>query len=298
MSAFSAIDLEKLPSPEVIESLDYENIYAEMLAELRIRWPDFTAEMESDPVVKVLEVAAYRELLLRARINDVSRSVMLAFSKKNDLEHLAAFFGVGRQEVSAGNPDVIPPIPPIYESDDRLRQRTQLSLEGHSTAGPEGSYIFHALAADVRVKDVDVKSPVPGDVVVTILSTENIGIPSEDVLRSVRNRLNHDDVRPLTDRVTVNAGEVITYFIEAELFLFDGPDAEVVRQSAVDAMQTYVDSRHRLGHDIVLSGIYAALHQPGVQRVELSLPLQNIAVSPNRAAWNTNVDISIGGRGE
>lgn len=298
MSAFSAIDLEKLPSPEVVESLDFDTVYSEMLADLHIRWPEFTAELESEPVVKILEVAAYRELILRARINDASKSVMLAFATKNNLEHLAAFFSVERQEVSPGDPAAIPPVLPTFENDVRLRQRTQLSLEGHSTAGPVGSYIFHALAADARVKDVDVQSPAPGDVVVTILSTENNGVPSSTVLDNVRTHLNADDIRPLTDRLTVNAGEIISYQIDAELFLFDGPDSDVVKRRAEKAIQDYVNSRHRLGHDIALSGIYAALHQPGVQHVELTTPTANIIIQPHQAAWNTRIDISLGGRSE
>ncbi len=37
MSGFTAIDLAKLPSPEVVEQLDYEQILATMLSDLRNR---------------------------------------------------------------------------------------------------------------------------------------------------------------------------------------------------------------------------------------------------------------------
>ncbi|MFL0805518.1 MAG: baseplate J/gp47 family protein [Agarilytica sp.] len=298
MSAFSAIDLEKLPPPEVVEILDFEDVLSEMLADLQSRWPEFTAALESEPAVKILEVAAYREVQLRARINDASRAVMLAFAQKNDLEHIAAPFGVERQEVSSGDPDALPPILPTFENDDRLRQRTQLSLEGHTTAGTIGSYKFHALAADARIKDVDVQSPTPGDVVVTLLSTENSGNPSAEVLTNVRTFLNAEDVRPLTDRVTVNASEVISYDIEAELILFDGPDEEVVRRSSENALRAYVADRHRLGHDIALSGLYASLHQPGIQRVVLVRPTADLVIQPHQAPWNTGITITLGGRGE
>ncbi len=298
MSAFSAIDLEKLPPPEVVEPLDFETVLSDMLDDLRDRWPEFTAELESEPAVKILEVAAYRELQLRARINDASKAVMLAFAQRSDLEHIAAQFGVARQEVSPGDPDAVPPIPPEFEDDQRLRQRTQLSLEGHSTAGPVGSYIFHALAADARVKDVDVQSPTPGDVVVTVLSTEGSGTPSDEVLGNVRDVLNAEDIRPLTDSVTVRPPEIISYDIHAQLFLFDGPDEEVVRQSAMDAIRAYVDDRHRLGHDIALSGLFAALHQPGVQRVVLTQPISDLEIEPHQAAWNTSITITLGGRSE
>ncbi len=298
MSAFSAIDLEKLPPPEVVEPLDFDAILTEMVDDFTVRWPEYSADLESEPAVKLLEVTAYRELQLRARVNDASRAVMLAFAQKGDLEHIAARFGVERQEVSPGDPDALPPILPTFENDDRLRQRTQLSLEGHTTAGTIGSYKFHTLAADPRIKDVDVQSPTQGDVVVTILSTENSGNPSAEVLTNVRTFLNAEDVRPLTDRVTVSAPEVLPYMIEAELILFDGPDEEVVRRSAENALQGYVEDRHRLGHDIALSGLYAALHQPGVQRVALTQPTADIVIQPHQAPWNTGITITLGGRGE
>jgi phage-related baseplate assembly protein len=94
MSGFSAIDLTKLNAPDIIETLDFENIFNDMVAELKSRDNAFDALLESEPVIKVLEVAAYREVLLRARINDASKAVMLAYAKTSDLDNLAAYFGV------------------------------------------------------------------------------------------------------------------------------------------------------------------------------------------------------------
>lgn len=63
------IDLSQLPEPEVIENLDFETIYQELLGDFREAMAgEWTAEVESDPVLKLLQLAAYRELLLRARI--------------------------------------------------------------------------------------------------------------------------------------------------------------------------------------------------------------------------------------
>lgn len=92
MTPFSAIDLEKLPSPNVVESLDFEMILAEMLDDLRERNPEISITLENDPIYKILEVAAYREMSLRVRINFASRTVMLAYAVKVDLDNLAAFF--------------------------------------------------------------------------------------------------------------------------------------------------------------------------------------------------------------
>lgn len=95
-NAFTAVNLSKLPPPVVVEQLDFETIFAEMLADLQSRDPVFTALVESDPAFKILEVAAYRELLIRQRANESAKAVMLAFANDADLDQLGANVGVAR----------------------------------------------------------------------------------------------------------------------------------------------------------------------------------------------------------
>lgn len=91
------IDINKLPAPQIVEELDYETILTAMRAKLAELLPDWTAsDLESDPANKVLEVAAYREMLMRQRVNESVRACMLAFARSTDLDHLAANFGVER----------------------------------------------------------------------------------------------------------------------------------------------------------------------------------------------------------
>ncbi len=293
MNPFNAIDLSKLPPPSIVEVVDFEQIVVEMLADFRERLPDYTNTLESDPVYKLLEVAAYREMLLRARINDASRAVMLAYARRSDLDHLAAFYGVERLIVDRGDDTVIPPRPPVLEDDDRFRLRVQLSLEGHTTAGPRGSYLFHTMTADPRVKDVDVDSPSPGDVVVTILSSEGNGIPTDDMLQNVDAYLSADDIRPLTDFVTVQAATIKPYRIVAELTLFEGPDSGIVHRAAVNKTSEYIAEQHRLGQDVVVSGLHAALHREGVERVNLIEPANDIVIRGNEAPFNESTVITL-----
>ena len=70
-----------------------EVILAEMRAKMRELCPEWTGyELESDPANKVLEVAAYREMLIRQRVNEAACGVMVAFATGSDLDHLAAFY--------------------------------------------------------------------------------------------------------------------------------------------------------------------------------------------------------------
>ncbi|KPU83533.1 baseplate assembly protein [Marinosulfonomonas sp. PRT-SC04] len=298
MSVFSAINLADLPAPDVVETLDYESILADLKADLVMRHPDLAEalSLESEPVVKLLEVVAYREIVLRQRVNDAARANMLAFSVGADLENLGALFGVVRGVIQEADPSAIPPMPAIVEDDTRLRTRIQLALEGFSTAGPVGAYIFWGLSASPDVKDVGVTSPAPGQVEITVLSRIGDGAPSGALIATVASALNADDVRPLTDQVFVKAATITAYSVEASLTLYDGPDSALVVAAANAAVATYVETNHRLGRDITVSGLHAALHQSGVQNVALAAPAASLVIAADTAAHCTSITITFGGR--
>ena len=276
--AFSAIQLERLPAPTVVEEVQYEAILAAMLADLRSRDPIFSALVESDPAYKILEVAAYREMLLRQRINEAARQTMLAYATGSNLDQIGARYGVIRRD---------------GEGDEIYRRQIQLAFEGYTTAGSEGSYVFHTLRASLLVKDVYVTSPVPGDVEVYVLSTEGDGYPSDSLLETVEETLTSEDVRPLTDQVFVLPAEPVHYDVEAVLHLYSGPDPAVVEKAATSALVEYVNGTQILGGEAALSGIYAALHQPGVRFVELLSPSQSVICQPHQSPFCTNVNVSI-----
>ena len=298
MSQFTAINLAQVAPPDVIEPLDFEQILAAMLADLLERAPELDAQVESEPFMKLLEVCAYRELQLRARINDAARAVMLPYSTGTDLDNLGALFGVERLMLSPAVPTAIPPIPAVYESDSDFRYRIQLSLEGLSTAGPEGAYIFHALSADGQVLDASAISPTPGEVLITVLSRQGSGVPDATLLATVLAKLSDESVRPLTDYVQVQPATIAQYQVTATLYFYAGPDREVVMANARAALEAYTAGQHRLGLDVTLSGIYAALHQPGVQRVDLASPTANLVVNRQSASYCTAINLTDGGLDE
>lgn len=298
MSRFVQIDLSALTPPDVVEALDYEAIVAAIKADVEAAAPELAdvLGLESEPVVKLIEAFAYRELLLRQRVNDAAEAVMLARASGADLDNLAALFGVERLTISPGDPDTVPPIPAVMEADEALRQRVQLSLEAQSVAGPEGAYLFHARAADERVRDASVISPGAGEVLVTVLASEGDGTAPQDLVDAVETAVGAEDVRPLTDHVTVSSAAVVDYTIEAELTLYHGPDADVAADAARASVEAFATRHHRIGHDITRSGLFAALHVEGVQRVELIQPAADIVVDDTQAAYCSAIAVSVGGR--
>lgn len=293
--AFTTVDLSQLAAPGVVETLSFEAILAQMLTDLRSRDPAFTATVESDPAYKILEVCAYRELLIRQRVNEGAKAVMLAFATGSDLDQIAANYNVARLVLDPGDPAALPPVPPTYETDEAFRARIPLSLEGYTTAGSEGSYVFHALSADGDVKDAAAVSPDPGQVTVYVLSQDGDGTASSGLLATVAAALNAEKVRPMTDEVLVQSASIVTYEVTAELVLYPGPDSAVVLAAAQAAIQAYTKAIHRIGYDVSLSGVYQALHQAGVQRVNLAAPTANITVGEGQAAFCTAITLTVAG---
>jgi phage-related baseplate assembly protein len=301
----ATIDLSQLPAPDVVEVLDYETLLAERKATLISLYPEDEQEavartlaLESEPIVKLLEENAYRELILRQRVNESALAVMLAFSRANDLDVLGANNNVTRLVITPADDTAIPPVLAVMESDSDFRLRIQQSFEGLSVAGPVGAYQFHGRSADGRVADIAVESPSPACVTISVLSREGDGTASEELIRIVDKALNAEDVRPVADRVTVQSADIIPYQITAVLHLYPGPEVEPIRQAAEQKLQAYIATQHRLGRDIRLSAIYAALHVEGVQRVELASPTVDLVIAPHQAASCTGYTLSVGASDE
>ncbi len=270
------VDMSQLPPPNVIEPLSFEQIFQALLADFRNRKPEYTALVESDPAIIALECAAYRELLLRHRINEAAKASMIAYAVGADLDNMAAFYGLTRQE---------------NETDDRLRYRTQLALEALTTAGSEKAYLFHVLSADARVKSASVQSPTPGKVLISIMSTENDGTADEELIDIVDKYVSSEDKRPLTDQVTVQSAELVEYKIKATVHLYFGPSASVTEQESRDALDKYVEKHATIGNLVARSGIFDALHAEGVQKVELTEPAQDVVATKSQAPVCTEIDI-------
>jgi phage-related baseplate assembly protein len=294
MNSYNAIDLNLLTPPDVVETIDYETILAAMIADLQSRDESFTALLESDPAYKILEVAAYREVNLRQRVNDAARAVMIAYATKTDLDNLGALFNVERLIVTPADNSQTPPVAAVYESDANFRRRILLAMEKISTAGASGSYIYHALSVSAVVKDAAVASPSPGEVVVAVLSADGNGVPDSDLLAAVAAAVNAENVRPLTDHVTVQGATLVEYSITAVLTLKSGASSELVRAAAALAVAEYAAAQHRLGATVALSGIYAALHeQSGVVKVALSSPETDIEASSFAAPYCTAITVTV-----
>jgi phage-related baseplate assembly protein len=289
------VDLSTLPVPEVLETLDFEEIYGDQQAIFeRLMEGNWTAALESDPVVKLLEVGAYRKMTNRARVNDAAKALLLAYAKRADLEHLAARVNLRRLVIQAADNSTVPPTAEVLEEDDALRERIQMRWEGLTTAGPRSSYILHARNATALVGDATAESPSPAAVVVTIQHLLGDGTADAELVAQVQAYLSDDNIRPLGDRLTVQSAEVVPYTIEAVVHpVGTGSENEAILIECESRLAAWINPRRRLGVEVARSAIDAQLHITGVRRVEL-VDWQDIVPTKAQAAYCTDYSVRLG----
>lgn len=273
-------DLASLPTPAVIEPLSFETIFSQLQTEFQSRYPDYSALLASDPAVKLLEVAAYREVLLRNRINAAAKASLLAFATGSDLDHLAAFYGVTRL---------------MEETDEALRLRTRQRIIGFANAGGAAHYRYWALSASPDVADVEVDSPEPGRVRISVLAKGDEETVPDAVLDAVRAVVLRDDIRVLTDTVEVVAAELIPVTVTARIWLY--PDTPMAAFEAIaPRFKDALAAQSGLGWDLTPSWVIGELQRPGVHKVELHSPATDIRANANQAVRLLNLNLEFAGR--
>lgn len=293
---FQPIDLNLLPPPSIVETLDYEAILSERREHLLSLWPAGQRQeiaerlaLESDPLHKLLQENAYRELIWRQRVNEAAEATMLARAQKDDLDNVAAATNTERLVVTPATKDT----PAVLEEDEDLRMRAQMAWEGLSTAGPANAYIFHARSADGRVIDAECVSPSPAVVDVIIQSREGNGAADSELLGIIERYLSDDDRRPVADRLTVHSAEVLEYAIDAELHLGTvGAEQVPIITQALERLQRFVHQKRRLGLEISRSAIHAALHVEGITKVTL-VDWTDITPTKYQSTYCTGIELEI-----
>lgn len=271
------INMSALPAPQAVEKLDFETIFAEQKAWVINQWPHLAPalELESEPLTVLLQAWSYRELIWRARLNDALKASMLAWAQGDDLLNLAAFFDLEKAE---------------GETDDQLRARCTLSLRALSTAGPEDSYRYHAIATDpAAIKDADAHNGGAGVVNVAVLARAGNGTPSAALLAKVRTRLNHKTIRPLTDTVSVIPAHIVPVVIDYQIILPGLPDDEHSLNVARQRLADYCATTNIIGGTITIADIYASLKNAGISNVILRSPTADITTNRESAPYVSSI---------
>ena len=300
------VDFSQLPTPTLIKELDFETLLnarkekfiALYPASEQQKWRSVLSR-ESEPVVKILQENTYLEMLYQNKCNADARSLLLAYAEGEDLDHLALTeYGLTRLIVTPEDISATPPLPAVYESDERLKERCILSFDGMNTAGSTNAYRYFTLSADGRVDGIKVRSeqdsPYLLDVVITQVDSVN-GQASEELVSIVQAALDPDHVRPICDRPTVKSSLATNYQIEAVLYVGKNAEDALLLEAANIRLDKYIKNAQKNGESIYLSAIYAALHVDGIERVEIISPTADLVMDNYHHPYCTTKSITVGG---
>ncbi len=182
------------------------------------------------------------------------------------------------------------------QDDDSYREDIRKAPESFSVAGPEGAYEYFAKRASALITDVAVTSPSPGEVEVRPL-LEGGAIPGEELLAQVEAVLSDQNVRPLTDHVTVVAPEKKSYDLQATFYIArdEQAQAESIRKQVEAAAESYIAwQKERLGRDINPSELITRMVNAGAKRVVVESPAYTALARTQVAVCGTSA-VSYGG---
>ena len=240
------VDLSKLPPPEIIEEISFEEILTEYLSLVP---PEYKIG-PADPFYKLIEIFAYRETILRQRLNDAIRETNLATARGSNLLNLVSLLGISPSE---------------GKTDDEIRLDAQQAFDQYSTAGSLASYQFYARKA-LEPKDpvLDIKpfSERPGVVEVALLFNDDVKDNVKEAIKEkVFRGLSSDEVRPLTDKVEIKEARPKPYRASIVLYVLPGADRALVVKEAKASAELYLKSREKIGRDVRISALTGAIYR-------------------------------------
>ena len=160
------------------------------------------------------------------------------------------------------------------ESDESLADKIFLAPSGFSVAGPTDAYAYFCKAHNSQIDDVYVDSPTPGSVVVYI-TMEGSKLPEEAVIEDLEEYLKDDQVRPLTDNVSVSAPQTVDYSVSVKYWInrSSAGQAASLQEDIEAAVQSYIEwQQAKIGRDINPDQLIQMMVAAGAKRVEITAP--------------------------
>ena len=171
-------------------------------------------------------------------------------------------------------------------TDEEFYQLMRQSMDAYSCAGARGGYEYFAKQVSTEIADVVANSPTPGVVKLYVLM-EGGTLAGEEVKAAVLAACNANEVRPLTDLVSVEDAEQVEYNVKFTYYTQTGaakPAADI-RQAVEAAVSEYTAWQSaRLGRDVNPDELRERLYHTGIKRIELAEPVFTVLKNDGKTA--------------
>lgn len=161
------------------------------------------------------------------------------------------------------------------ESDEKLIERIYIAPSRYSVAGPDDAYIYWVKTFNASIIDVYVDGQNPVDVLIEFIMEDGT-LPEEAMIQALQKYLEDEDVRPLTDKVTVKAPGTVDYSLEFTYYInsSDSSKAATIQQKVAESVEEYVKwQRSKIGRDINPSELMKRIVSAGAKRAEIKQPV-------------------------
>ena len=182
---------------------------------------------------------------------------------------------VANTEKTAGGVDI----------DDSMKERVYIAPSKYSVAGPEDAYRYWVKTYNSSISDVLVKSDNPVEVIIEFIM-ENGELPTEGIIQGLQIYLADEQIRPLTDKVTVKAPDTVDYKLDVKYYInsSDLKRADTIKANVAAAVEQYIIwQRSKIGRDINPSQLIQMMVSAGAKRVEVKLPVFQVIGATNVA---------------
>lgn len=204
------------------------------------------------------------------------------------VDPVAYMDNVANTEVSSGGSDT--------EDDENFAYRIYLAPSSYSVAGPTDAYKYHTRSYSAAIGDVEVTNPGPGEVEVRFLLADG-SLPADGLCAGVARHLSADDIRPLTDHVTVLAPEEHGFDIDFTYYInrSDTDKAASIQAQVSAATREYAEWQTcTISRDINPDELRARVKAAGAKRLEIKSP-SFIKVLPGYVARVKTLSVIYGG---
>lgn len=184
------------------------------------------------------------------------------------------------------------------ETDEELAERIYLSRYNYSTAGSESAYIYYCKEYSPLIDDIKVKNPKDAEIVIYILMKDRQSA-SDAFLSGLLEHLNNENIRPLTDKISVFNAEKVNYSIDIsyKISAEDIKNAQSIQTAVNKAAAEYKEWQcGKIGRDIDPQKLSAMLYLAGARNMEIKQPAAK-AVNDSEVACCMGININYTGIG-
>ncbi len=183
------------------------------------------------------------------------------------------------------------------EDDTSLAERTYLAPSGYSTAGPQDAYTYWAKTYNTDIGSVrPVSDQAAGRAEIYILMRDG-SLPGEEVIEGLQNFLRDNEVRPMTDLVTVLPPTVRTYDLELTYYIGHSNKAQATAiqsrvNEAIDAYNRWQTTE--IGRAINPAELIRRIREAGAKRPVIASP-QYTPIGDAEVAQLGSLKVAYGG---